>query len=142
MNNNFVWKNMTRDISKHIKNCSECKKNKYLLKTKQKMVITETPKEAFETIQMDLVGILPTTENNNKYILTVQCELSAFVILVPLQNKEALTVAKALFENVISKFGVPQTIKSDRGTEFINETMQELTKLLKISQIFSTSYHR
>lgn len=59
----------------------------------------------------------------------------------PLQNKEAITVARAIVTNFILRFGIPKTIATDRGTEFMSSTMTEVCKLLEIEKLNSTSYH-
>lgn len=50
--------------------------------------------------------------------------------LVPIPNKEAITVAKALWDNWICKFGFYQQSVSDGGREFDNEILKELNKLM------------
>ena len=44
----------------------------------------------------------------------------------PLPDMEAKTVAKALVDGFISRFGVPYWIKSDRGTQFESPLFKEL----------------
>ena len=61
--------------------------------------------------------------------------------LVPLHNKEAATVARAFFERWICRFGVPTAIVSDRGKEFLNEIMQDLTKWLGVNHDKTSPYH-
>ena len=50
--------------------------------------------------------------------------------LVPIPNKEAITVAKALWDNWICKFGFYRQSVSDGGREFDNEVSKELNKLM------------
>ena len=104
------------------------------------MKITETPGNSFEIVSIDTVGPLRLS-NNYRYILTLQCELTKYVIAQPIETKEAKNIAKVLIENCILKYGTFKILKSDRGTEFANELMSELTKLLQIEQKFSAPYH-
>ena len=46
------------------------------------MVITDTPGKTFDKIAMDIVGSFNITKKNNKYILSIQDQLSKFIILV------------------------------------------------------------
>lgn len=71
----------------------------------------------------------------------MQCELTKYVIACPMETKEAKSIAKALAENVILKYGLFKRLKSDRGTEFTNQLMKEICEMLKIEQRFSTPYH-
>ena len=50
---------MKVDIQKYIQGCLQCQlKNVIRVKTKNPMVITDTPTNAFEKISMDIVGPL------------------------------------------------------------------------------------
>lgn len=62
------------------------------------MVITSQSTEPFERVSMDLVSYSETSDNNNKYILTLQDDLSRFVQAYPIPDKEAVTVASRLVQ--------------------------------------------
>ena len=69
----FFWENMKVDVQKYIQCCLQCQIKKLVrVKTKNPMVITDTPTTAFEKISMDIVGPLPETKSGNLYILTTQ----------------------------------------------------------------------
>jgi transposase InsO family protein len=59
---------------------------------------------------------------------------------IPLRNKEAITVARALFDVVISRYGIPLQLLSDNGREFENNVMLELCRLTGIDKIHTTAY--
>lgn len=60
---------------------------------------------------------------------------------VPIPDKRATTIAKAIFENFILIYGPMKQLTTDHGTEYLNSTISELCKLLKINHITSTAYH-
>lgn len=138
--NKFIWKNLNKMVKNYVNNCDACLRNKQIRHIKEKLVITETPSTCFETISIDTVGPL-TLVNGYRYILSIQCDLSKYIECVPMETKEAKTVAKALVEKIILKYGAFKRLKSDMGSEFLNETMKEVCKLLKIEHITSTPYH-
>ena len=76
-----------------------------------------------------------------EYILTTQCDFTKFVTATPIFDKRANTVARALMENIIFKYGVPQSICTDRGTEFMTKIFEELCIELNIQKLNSTAYH-
>jgi len=43
------------------------------------------------------------------------------------RNDDAKTVARFLYENIILHFECPRELISDRGTHFLNDTIEELT---------------
>lgn len=93
----FFWKNMKGDIDNFIKSCKSFQENKLNRnKTRQPMIITDTPQSALDKIQMDIVDPLPITNSNNEYLLTIQCDLTKYADAIPIPNMEAITVATAL----------------------------------------------
>ena len=59
----------------------------------------EVVNHPFELIHADILQI-HSIFNRYKYILVLICAFSKLVITVPLRNKAAPTVAKAIFENL------------------------------------------
>lgn len=105
------------------------------------MIITPTPHKPFDRIAIDTIGPLPRSENHNVYALTMICELTKYLIVAPIPNKEAKTMAKAIFENLILIHGPVKEIISDKGTEFVNSIVSELFSTFKTSHCISTPYH-
>jgi len=53
----------------------------------------------------------------------------------------ATTVAKALVEEIVLKFGIPQAVLMDQGSNFISEVFVNVCKLLKIKKIKCTVFN-
>lgn len=136
----FYWKGMKRDIAKFVQNCTNCNVNKPRNKVKVPLCITSTPQKPFDIVIVDTIGKLPKSNNGNFYAITVLCDLTKYLIAIPIPNKEANTVAKALFENVILVYGLFSEIRTDCGTEYKNQILDCLWKLLDVSSKFSTPY--
>lgn len=82
----YVWKNMRQIVKKYVNNCKTCTRNKQIRHTKQRLTITDTPFSAFEVLSIDTVGPLRIS-NSHKYILTIQCDLSKYLIALAMENK-------------------------------------------------------
>lgn len=133
---------MLSKIRKFISKCKDCQKNKISRNIKIPMKITSTSKVPFQKIFLDIVEpINPISHSGNKYILTMQDDLSKFTIAIPLLNQEAKTIAEAFTENFILKFGCPEEVQTDQGTNFMSQLFKNVCKLLKISKLNSTAYH-
>lgn len=137
----YYWKNITKDIAKLVRNCEICQKSKVLSKTKQPMVLTTTPQKAFDLVLIDTIGKLPKTINGNEYAVTIICELTKYLIIIPTKTKTAKDIAKAIFEKFILTFGPMKELRTDMGTEYNNELIEEICNLLKIDHKISTAYH-
>lgn len=137
----YFWKNMVKDIANYVRNCDTCQKTKVLRKTKEPMTITKTPMKPFECVHIDTIGKLPKTINDYEYAVTIICDLTKYLTIIPIQNKSAHEVAKAIVNKFILIYGPMKEIRTDLGTEYHNELLQEICKLLKIEQKFTTAYH-
>ena len=133
---------MKRDIATFINNCDSCQKNKKDKSIKKApMELTSTSEEAMEKLFLDIVGPLPETFNGNKYILTMQDDLSKYSFAIPTENHQAETVARLLVKFVFTKFGIPRFILTDQGTDFTSKLMKNVTKLFHIDHNVTTAYH-
>jgi len=57
------------DVQRYIQQYLQCQLKKLVrVKTKQPMVIIDTPGSSFDKVAMDIVGPLPKTERDNEYI--------------------------------------------------------------------------
>ena len=137
----YKWDTMKKDIKKYVKRCPSCQVNKTNFRpSKAPMEITSTSNKPFERLALDIVGPLPQTLNDNRFILTMQDDLTKFSYAVPIQNHEAQTVATEL-SKFITLFGIPKTILTDQGTDFTSRLMKDLTKLFDTKHLLSSPYH-
>ena len=137
----YYWVNMKKDIAKYVKTCEKCQKAKILKHTKTELKITDTPINAFDTIVVDTIGPLPKSVNGNEYAVTLICDLTKYLIAIPVQNKSAKTVAKAIFESFVLHYGPMKILLSDMGTEYKNALLNDLCNYMKTKNVTSTAYH-
>ena len=57
-----------------------------------------------------------------------------------IRNKEAVTIATALVEQLFNRFGAPLSILSDQGREVDGRIMREVCKLFGIEKLRTTPY--
>ena len=55
------------------------------------------------------------------------------MILMPLHDKTAISVAKAIMENVFLRFGAGELL-TDNGCEFRNDLLSEICRLMGVAQ--------
>ncbi len=95
----------------------------------------------FERLGVDCCGPLQITKKGNLHYLLCICWYSKYVVTVPLPDTKALTVAKAVWENVILVYGVPKELLSDNAKTFTAEFFMQLCEMLGIDKTNSTPYH-
>ena len=74
-------------------------------------------------IGIDLIEAPTTSNKGNKYLLTQTDYFTKYVEAVPLLDKSAASVAKALF-STFCRHGAPVHVISDQGREFVNQVNQ------------------
>ncbi len=67
--------------------------------------------------------------------------LTKYVELVPLPNKEAYTVANAIFNKWYCRFGAPLDIVTNQGKECCARLSEELFKTLGTNHLMTTPHH-
>ena len=135
----FYWKSLAKDCKAHYSNCVECQRHSI---TKagyhpQQSLLADSP---FDHVCIDLVGSLPENVEGMKHILVIVDVFTKFIILKPVKDKTALTVARELY-NVFCLFGFPKILQSDNGLEFSNATLNELLRILKTEFRHSSAYY-
>src|SRR6266498_559784 len=135
----YLWQNMRADIKEYAKTYFQYQQRGSMKQNNQKRTIPLT--DIFERWGVDIVGPLPITRERNRYIVVAIDYFSRWPEVRPLKTANADTVATFLYKEIICRFGVPRTLQSDRGTHFVNELIQRLTKRFKIKYSLSSPYH-
>ena len=64
---------------------------------------------------MDIMGPLITSSRGNKYVLVVGDYFTKWTEVYPLPDQKAETIATALVDNIITRFGLPLGIPRAMG---------------------------
>jgi hypothetical protein len=89
---------------------------------------------------MDLLQF-PKSSNQNVVALVVVDHKSKWLTAVPLKDKKAATVARAVKEQVLPHIlKLPNRVLTDNGPEFISHEFNELLDSYNVTHIYSTRY--
>ena len=138
----YFWPNMESKISQHVAACQRCQSRRTTDRPKPPL-LTSMPQctSLNQRVAIDLMGPLRTSTQGKNYILCMTDAFTKYAEVCAIPNKEAPTVARAIFERWICRFGCPLEFTSDNGKEFCNELTKELFKLLNIKHSHTTPYH-
>ena len=75
-----------------------------------------------------------------KNILVMVDHLTSWLMIKAILDKEATTVANAIFEKLILEHGSPEILLSDNGKEFTNDTLAYVCQEFGIEQHFTSPY--
>lgn len=123
----FVWPSMNKDCRNWARACNDCQRSKISRHVHASLGNFETPTKRFSHIHIDLIGPLPLA-CSFRYCLTVIDRFTRWPEVYPLQNITAVNVTHALLDCWISRFGVPETITSDRGAQFSSHLFKIFVK--------------
>lgn len=88
--------------------------------------------------QVDFTN-MPTVRRT-KYLLVFVDTFSGWVEAFPTSNKKASTVASILLTDIIPRFGMPTSLQSDNGPEFISRITQKVSQALSFKWHFHCPY--
>ncbi|KAL8585025.1 hypothetical protein ACOMHN_043661 [Nucella lapillus] len=138
----FHWPGAMADLKRYCASCDACQRSatrgaKRKAPLKQPPLI-DTP---FRRVAIDLIGpIAPCSGSGHRYILTMVDYATRYPEAVALKRIETEVVAEGLVE-VFSRVGVPSEVLSDRGSQFTSGVMREVSRLLGVTQLYTTPYH-
>eukprot|EP00795_Rhopilema_esculentum_P005569 gene5569-9573_t len=137
----FYWPRMFHDVAEYCRSCEICQRTSPRRKSNRaKLVplpIVDTP---FKRIAMDIVGPLERSAAGHKYILVICDYATRYPEAVPLRSIDAESVAEELVK-LISRFGVPEEILTDQGSNFMSKLLQEVYKMIGVKSIRTSPYH-
>ena len=83
-------------------------------------------------ISFDTKGPISSSSEGNFYIMVIVDAFTHYVALNPVPHCNAYYAYTTLYEHWIAKFGLPEILVTDNGTEFINNEIITLYHLYNI----------
>ncbi|ROT77825.1 hypothetical protein C7M84_003484 [Penaeus vannamei] len=135
----FYWVGMRRDVQEWCRTCEVCcARNGPVKKNRAPLQLYQVG-APLERVAVDIVGPFPVTTQGNRFICVVMDYFTKWPEAYALPDHEAETVAEALVNNFITRFGVPCELHSDQGREFESMVFQECCRLLGIKKTRTTA---
>ena len=134
------WPGWSADVSEVLRKCTPCSRYHRGAPPKQTPLKPFVAGEPWEVVSIDITGPHPRSWRGHVYILTVVDHFSKWAEALPIRNHTATTVARALFDHVFSRFGMPSRVLSDQGAEFESTLFSQLCQLMAIDKVRTTPY--
>ena len=137
----YWWETMRQDVTDFIKRCDACLRRKTGHKIKALLGDVLKAAEFLDVVSLDIVGPLPVMEQGNKYLLTFVDHYTRFCDVIPNARQDTETIAREFVTRIITQFGVPNRLLTDRGANFTSGLIKETCKLLRIQKLQTSSYN-
>ena len=140
----YWWPGLASFVKHFIDGCAICQQNKVNTHPTTPLLcpILSTSSLPFKQLSVDLITDLPPSSTFDSILVVVDHGLTKGVILAPCcKTIDAARIAQLFFDNIFKRFGLHDTLISDRDPQFASAFAQELARLLKYDIKLSTAYH-
>ena len=139
MREKFVWPSLRADVSRWARGCLHCQRAKVGRNTVPPIHEFVVPSRRFSHVHVDIT-MMPES-NGHSYLLTMVDRFSRWPAAIPLKDINTETVINALAHGWIGAFGIPETITTDRGSQFTSAVWAQLLETWGIRHSMTTAYH-
>lgn len=136
----YFWPSMNVDIGEWAKACDSCQRAKVVRHTRTVPESIPMPNSRFSHIHMDIVGPLPCSAGY-RYLLTTVDRYTRWPEAFPMVDMTTATIATTFVREYVQRMGVPDVITTDRGRQFESEFFKQLSAMLGVVRISTSSYH-
>jgi hypothetical protein len=126
----YWWTKMKIEIACYMARCDSCRRVKAIqMKTAGPLQSLPIPTWKWEDISMDFIVGLPRTAKGFDSIWVIVDRLTKIAHFLPIRVKYTVaTYAELYIAHVLNLHGVPKTIVSDHGPQFVSKFWEELHK--------------
>ena len=128
----YVWPGFKKDITLWAKCCLSCQQSKISRHVASPLQSFPVPSSRFEHLHVDIVGPFPPSRGYT-YLFTVIDQFTRWPEAIPMADCTAQTCTQAFLSGWIARFGVPASVTSDRGCQFISELWRDVLHYSELS---------
>jgi hypothetical protein len=139
----YWWTKMKIEIARYMARCDTCRRVKAMhMKTAGPLQSLPIPTWKWEDISMDFIVGLPKTTKGFNSVWVIIDRLTKITHFLPVKVKYTVaTYAELNIAPILSLHGIPKTIVSDHGPQFVSKFWEELHKSLGTKLLHSLAYH-
>lgn len=137
----YFWPKMYQNVYDYITSCDVCQRVKRDTTARNAPLHPLPVQDRFHRWHMDILASLPKTKEGYQYVLLVTDSLTHWSEALPMRTQEATEVAFLLYKEILTRYGAPRTLVSDRGKKFMSKVVQLLCKIFQVTRQVTSSYH-
>jgi transposase InsO family protein len=135
------WPYMREHIRLFIKACPCCQKMSNLKVPIHTTPFTTSSYAPMQVINIDTIGPLPKDSEGNQYVLTIIDTFTRYTELYAIKDVDAKESVYPLLDH-IGRYGCPVSIQSDNGSQFVNDLIGSLLRLVGTSHSLTLAYSK
>jgi hypothetical protein len=135
------YSGMRDHVYQYIRSCPCCQKMSYIKPIIHTSPYVTSTTEPMQRLNIDTIGPMPPDEHGNKYIIVIIDTFSRYVTLHAGKDTTGDEAARALHTHICT-YGVPTSILTDNGSQFINQIISRMTELYGINHNTTTAYSK
>ncbi|KHJ76344.1 integrase core domain protein, partial [Oesophagostomum dentatum] len=134
---------MKCDIAQYVMKCELCqsRKDPSAYRMREPLQCLPTATRPWQRVHSDIIGPLSLTLDGNKYIIMFVDAFSKHVTVEALPDQKANTTMQTFINRFVARFGLPETLVTDQGSNYVSDGFRSLLRNLHIHHRTSTPYH-
>jgi hypothetical protein len=121
---------MMANCFRYYKGCEECQRFGNTQLVPAGMLHPIIKPWPFRGLGLDFIGqIHPPSSKGHHFVLVATNYFTKWTEKVPLKNMTHKEVIEFITEQIIHRFGIPQTLTTDQGTSFVSKEVREFAEL-------------
>ncbi|XP_034197732.1 uncharacterized protein LOC117613207 [Prunus dulcis] len=138
----YFWPTMLKDCINYSKGCEACQRHGPMQQAPSVPMNPVVKPWPFRGWAMDLIGkIYPASSQQHCFIIVATDYFTKWVEAKPIKTTTSQEIITFIEEQIIQRFGIPESITADRGSSFISRDMLDMAEAFKFKLLQSTPYY-
>ena len=116
----YYWPGMYKDITAFVRKCVACQLNKPKQAQSRGIMTQRIVQQPWSVVATDIMGPFPRSKRGFEYIVLFQDLFTKWSKVEPLRAINAKKIMDSFLDVVIIRWGTPEVLHSDNGTEYNN----------------------
>ncbi|CAL2245408.1 unnamed protein product [Prunus armeniaca] len=138
----YFWPTMMKDCINYSKGCESCQRHGPVQQAPSVLMNPVVKPWPFRGWAMDLIGkIYPASSQQHCFIIVATDYFTKWVEAKAVKSTTSQEIIIFIEEQIIQRFGIPESIITDRGSYFISREMLDMAEAFKFRLLQSTPYY-
>ncbi|KAI5313602.1 hypothetical protein L3X38_042778 [Prunus dulcis] len=138
----YFWPTMMKDCINYSKGCEACQRHGPIQQAPSVPMNPVVKPWPFRGWAMDLIGkIYPASSQQHCFIIVATDYFTKWVEAKPIKTTTSQEIITFIEEQIIQRFGIPESITTDRVSSFISRDMLDMAETFKFKLLQSTPYY-